>query len=111
MHALVNAFFFINVDLCHIAMGVPVDDGFDEEGSLRKGITPLSSRRVAVASAVAGALSGAISRFVVGPLDVMKIRFQVQIEPIKSIGRRSKYTSMRQALVTIVKEEGIQVGE
>lgn len=61
-------------------------------------------------SATAGALAGCVARFVVGPLDVIKIRFQVQLEPI-SIGgpSPSKYTSLRQAFVTIVKEEGIQV--
>jgi len=47
----------------------------------------------------------------VGPLDVMKIRFQVQLEPIaRALPGKSKYTSLRQALATIVKEEGIQVG-
>lgn len=72
----------------------------------------------AVLDATAGALAGAIAQFVVGPLDVLKIRFQVQLEPIaRSQGAKStsqlsmgsKYTGMRQALATIVKEEGIQV--
>ena len=61
-------------------------------------------------SATAGALAGAVARFVVSPLDVIKIRFQVQIEPIAQGGRHlSKYTSLKQAVTTIVKEEGIQV--
>lgn len=65
---------------------------------------------IAQISATAGALAGAVARFVVGPLDVIKIRFQVQLEPIAQGGPLpSKYTSLRQAVVTIVKEEGIQV--
>lgn len=68
----------------------------------------------ALTSTLAGALAGAVSRFATGPLDVLKIRFQIQLEPIVSQSssaylRSSKYTSMRQALVTIIKEEGIQV--
>ena len=60
-------------------------------------------------SATAGALAGAVARFVVGPLDVIKIRFQVQIESIGTQASHSKYKSLRQAFKTIVKEEGIQV--
>eukprot|EP00967_Tisochrysis_lutea_P100955 scaffold151036_cov20-Tisochrysis_lutea.AAC.1 len=64
--------------------------------------------------AVAGSLSGCVARFIIGPLDVIKIRFQVQLEPIKSAQSAaarhaaSKYTGLGQALVTILKEEGIQ---
>lgn len=66
----------------------------------------------AVADAVAGAVSGAVARFVIGPLDVLKIRFQVQLEPIQIAGVQavpSKYTGILQACKLILKEEGIQV--
>lgn len=70
----------------------------------------------AVLDATAGAFAGAIARLVVNPLDVLKIRFQVQLEPISAAqhgsttaGVLSKYTGLRQAFVTIVKEEGIRV--
>ena len=73
-------------------------------------------KRRADLDAAAGAIAGCISRFVVGPLDVLKIRFQVQIEPIAESCSAvlpgqltSKYTGMRQALVTIFKEEGVKV--
>ena len=72
--------------------------------------------RQAGLDAVAGALAGCISRLVIGPLDVLKIRFQVQLEPISNAAQRaaarqvtSKYTGIGQALKTIVAEEGIQV--
>lgn len=63
-----------------------------------------------IVSGAAGAVSGAMARFIVGPLDVIKIRFQIQLEPITH-GQLSKYASLRQAVATIVKEEGIQVCE
>mmetsp|Transcript_24736 Transcript_24736/g.53952 ORF Transcript_24736/g.53952 Transcript_24736/m.53952 type:complete len:375 (+) Transcript_24736:90-1214(+) len=66
--------------------------------------------RMAV-DATAGALAGCIARFLVGPLDVIKIRFQVQLEPIKNPSaahQASKYTGFTQALATILREEGIQ---
>lgn len=66
--------------------------------------------------ATAGAIAGCAARFVVGPLDVIKIRFQVQLEPIAkraagidATSLTSKYTGLRQALKTIVQEEGIRV--
>jgi hypothetical protein len=69
-----------------------------------------SATQMAIINAASGALAGAIARFVIGPLDVIKIRFQVQIEPIaRSSARRSKYVSLGQAIQTIVKEEGIKV--
>lgn len=55
-------------------------------------------------AAFAGGASGAFTRAVAQPLDVLKIRFQLQIEPIQ---KGSKYSSIFQALTSIVKEEGI----
>ena len=68
-------------------------------------------RTRAICDAIAGALSGCVSRFAVGPLDVLKIRFQIQIEPISTqfAKRRPKYTGILQAFQTIVREEGITV--
>ena len=70
----------------------------------------------AALDAAAGAVAGAVARLVVNPLDVLKIRFQVQLEPISRANAStqaasvlSKYTGLRQAFVTIIKEEGIKV--
>ena len=63
----------------------------------------------ALITATAGAMAGAVARFVVGPLDVVKIRFQVQLEPIAAGALPSKYTSLHQAFTTILREEGIKV--
>lgn len=65
-------------------------------------------------TATAGALAGVVSRFVVHPLDVLKIRFQVQLEPIRcanvtaSAAAGSKYTSLTQAALAIGREEGLR---
>lgn len=68
----------------------------------------------ALIDASAGAVSGAISRTVTSPLDVIKIRFQVQLEPTtswalphKNMYGPSKYTGMLQAAKDILKEEGL----
>ncbi|XP_055945712.1 mitochondrial thiamine pyrophosphate carrier-like [Argiope bruennichi] len=57
--------------------------------------------------AIAGAVSGFATRTLFQPLDVIKIRFQLQIEPI-SASRKSKYKSMIHAFRCIRAEEGIQ---
>lgn len=57
--------------------------------------------------AAAGAASGFITRALCQPLDVLKIRFQLQVEPIshKSL---SKYRSVSQAINLIFREEGVK---
>ncbi|KAJ6817092.1 mitochondrial thiamine pyrophosphate carrier 1 isoform X2 [Iris pallida] len=68
----------------------------------------------ALIDSMAGAISGAISRTVTSPLDVIKIRFQVQLEPTSSwavaqreLCRPSKYTGILQATKDIFREEGL----
>eukprot|EP00891_Asterochloris_glomerata_P007435 jgi/Astpho2/7435/e_gw1.00114.101.1_t len=67
----------------------------------------------AALDATAGAIAGCVARLVVQPLDVLKIRFQVHMHcfdvqslPLGSL--QSKYTGIRQAFVTIVREEGVR---
>lgn len=53
-----------------------------------------------------GAVSGVITRLVVQPLDVLKIRFQLQIEPTTKGIITGKYSGIWQAFKLIYKEEG-----
>lgn len=55
----------------------------------------------------AGAASGFITRATCQPLDVLKIRFQLQVEPISHIAS-SKYRSIPQAISLVCKEEGFK---
>ncbi|CAH8571486.1 unnamed protein product [Heterobilharzia americana] len=56
---------------------------------------------------LAGGLSGFTVRFITQPLDVMKIRFQLQVEDIKPTGK-SYYSGLLQAFSRIYKEEGVR---
>lgn len=56
---------------------------------------------------MAGAISGFLTRALTQPLDCIKVRHQLQLEPIKkNIG--AKYTSTLQTLVLMFQEEGIR---
>uniref|UniRef100_A0A131Y9C8 Mitochondrial thiamine pyrophosphate carrier n=1 Tax=Ixodes ricinus TaxID=34613 RepID=A0A131Y9C8_IXORI len=57
--------------------------------------------------AIAGAISGFVTRFICQPFDVVKIRFQLQLEPIKSSHPTAKYTSILHGTLCIFREEGI----
>merc|ERR1712226_1379415 len=64
------------------------------------------------ATATAGALTGFSVRLIVNPLDVIKIRWQLQVEPISgsfSFQNYGKYNSWSQTIRSIVAEEGIKL--
>lgn len=56
--------------------------------------------------AMAGAFAGGVSRVAVAPLDVVKIRMQVQVEPVLNGVAGGKYRGIVQCATTILKEEG-----
>jgi solute carrier family 25 thiamine pyrophosphate transporter 19 len=60
-------------------------------------------------SMMAGAFAGMLSRVAVAPLDVIKIRMQVQVEPVgprRGALGAGKYRGIAQCARTILKEEG-----
>lgn len=57
---------------------------------------------------LAGGCSGFFTRALTQPLDCIKVRHQLQLEPIRKDGHGAKYTSTLQTLVMIFKEEGIR---
>nr|CAD7462360.1 unnamed protein product [Timema tahoe] len=70
------------------------------------GFDPLIKEKLRVSEhALAGAVSGATTRLICQPLDVIKIRFQV--EPLSSHCSRAKYWGVSQAALLIAKEEGV----
>ncbi|XP_053309490.1 mitochondrial thiamine pyrophosphate carrier [Spea bombifrons] len=58
--------------------------------------------------ATAGSLSGLVTRAMISPLDVLKIRFQLQIEDISARSAQGKYQGILQAAKLIQQEEGLQ---
>ena len=67
-----------------------------------------AAREISVSSTVyVGALTGASVRLLVNPLDVIKIRWQLQLEAISKRNRSGKYRSWGQTMRAIVSEEGL----
>ncbi|KAL8163235.1 UNVERIFIED_CONTAM: hypothetical protein K2H54_015377 [Gekko kuhli] len=60
----------------------------------------------AVEIALAGSASGLVTRALIGPFDVLKIRFQLQIEQLCSRNPQAKYYGIWQAVCQIWGEEG-----
>lgn len=59
------------------------------------------------ATALAGGTAGVSARLLSNPLDVLKIRFQLQEEAISKKCLQSKYTGVLQSFRTILHEEGL----
>ena len=81
------------------------DDGSDNDESVRgRDGARASGRRGATTwiTTASGAMAGATARVCVAPLDVIKIRLQVQVES----GAAGKYRGLLQATQTIIREEG-----
>ncbi|XP_037263888.1 mitochondrial thiamine pyrophosphate carrier [Falco biarmicus] len=60
-----------------------------------------------VEAAVAGSASGLVTRVLISPLDVIKIRFQLQIEQLSPRNPQAKYHGILQAIQRIFQEEGL----
>ncbi|XP_067278123.1 mitochondrial thiamine pyrophosphate carrier isoform X1 [Pseudorasbora parva] len=57
-------------------------------------------------AALAGSVAGMVTRALISPLDVIKIRFQLQIEKVSWRNRQGKYWGLWQATRCILNEEG-----
>ncbi|XP_004615775.1 mitochondrial thiamine pyrophosphate carrier [Sorex araneus] len=72
--------------------------GYDPEAEDRT----VSSAQVAAA----GSMAGLITRALISPMDVIKIRFQLQVERLSPRDPRAKYHGILQAARQILREEG-----
>ncbi|KAH8283435.1 hypothetical protein KR018_001667, partial [Drosophila ironensis] len=62
---------------------------------------------IQILQATGGAIAGAVTRLLTQPFDVLKIRFQMQVEPVTG-DKSSKYQGMMHALKSLYREEGIR---
>jgi len=83
-------------------------EGGDREAKAKKTMGKGDADASVGDSMMAGAFAGMLSRVVVAPLDVIKIRMQVQVEPVGGGGTlgAGKYRGIAQCARTILKEEG-----
>ncbi|XP_041813627.1 mitochondrial thiamine pyrophosphate carrier [Chelmon rostratus] len=58
-------------------------------------------------AALAGSAAGMVTRALISPFDVLKIRFQLQIEPVSTRRAEGKYRGLFQASRCIHSEEGL----
>ncbi|KIZ04995.1 thiamine pyrophosphate carrier [Monoraphidium neglectum] len=84
-----------------------VPSGEDEGGGGGSGSSGVRDGRRMALDAAAGAAAGCISRVIVAPLDLVKIRLQVQLEPVLGGSGISKYTGFTHAIATVLREEGV----
>ncbi|KAF2400325.1 mitochondrial thiamine pyrophosphate carrier 1 [Trichodelitschia bisporula] len=80
---------------------------------MSKDVKALKHEGSSLQSAIAGATAGLVSRFCIAPLDVLKIRLQLQIhslaDPLKHQGRiRPSYKGTVGTLKQILREEGVR---
>ncbi|EDW02409.1 mitochondrial thiamine pyrophosphate carrier [Drosophila grimshawi] len=67
-----------------------------------------NSPLVQMLQALGGGISGGMTRFLTHPFDVLKIRFQLQVEPLEKRSIISKYSGMLDAFSVIYREEGLR---
>ncbi|EDV57093.1 mitochondrial thiamine pyrophosphate carrier [Drosophila erecta] len=68
---------------------------------------PENSVHVQVMQALGGGIAGAATRTITQPLDVLKIRFQMQVEPVTN-HHGSKYRGVIHAFKSVYAEEGMR---
>ncbi|KAK5583863.1 hypothetical protein RB653_005467 [Dictyostelium firmibasis] len=74
-------------------------------------ITPNSNNNYVLVELIAGSFSGALTRFIVAPLDVVKIRLQLQrthINHSRGVTEKVNYRGIAHTMNRVIREEGIR---